>query len=160
MSPDWETVSKDAWQTLNRNWQNGRLWWNDPDAVMLVGKLTENEMYFHATAAYAAGGAILFGDDLTKIQPSSLAVLCKLLPPSGVAAVFDDLSMQVGRIQLADATMICVFNRGEQSETVSIKLSKPCHITDFWSGIDLGGHEETYVISEMSPHSARLLCCK
>jgi alpha-galactosidase len=160
MSPDWETVSRDAWQTLNRNWQNGRLWWNDPDAVMLEGKLTENEMYFHATAAYAAGGAILFGDNLTKIRPSSLAALRKLLPPSGVAAVFDDLSMQVGRIQLADATMICVFNRGEQSETVSIQLSKPCHVTDFWSGIDLGEHEETYVISEMPPHSARLLCCK
>ena len=28
-----------ARQNLSRNWQNGRLWWNDPDAVVLTGEL-------------------------------------------------------------------------------------------------------------------------
>ncbi|MDR5727581.1 MAG: alpha-galactosidase [Terriglobia bacterium] len=160
MSPTWDTVSKDAWQTLHRNWQNGRLWWNDPDAVILQGKLTKDEVYFHATAAYAAGGVILAGDDLTKIQPSFLAIVRKLLPPSGVAAVFDDNSMQVGRIQLADARMVCVFNREDHDKTISIRLFNRCRITDYWSDMDLGEHEEAYVISGMSPHSARLLRCE
>lgn len=160
MSPKWATVSKDAWQTLHRNWQNGRLWWNDPDTVMLQGKLTENEVYFHATAAVAAGGAILAGDDLTKILPSSLEILRKLVPPSGVAAAFDDLSMQVGRIFLPNATMICVFNREESSKAVSIRLPRRCHILDFWSGADLGQHEGALQISPMPPHSARLLRCR
>ncbi|MEO6966233.1 MAG: alpha-galactosidase [Acidobacteriaceae bacterium] len=159
MSPKWETVSKDAWQTLHRNWQNGRLWWNDPDTVMLQGKLTEDEVYFHATAAYAAGGVILAGDDLTKIQPSSLAIVRKLVPPTGISAAFDDSSMQVGRIQLADSMVICVFNRGERFKTVPIQLARRYHIFDYWSGADLGHHEDAYVISQMPPHSARLLRC-
>ena len=27
-----------ARENLSRNWQNGRLWWNDPDAVVLTGR--------------------------------------------------------------------------------------------------------------------------
>ena len=53
---------------LSRNWQNGRLWWNDPDCVLLTGDLTDNEYQFHATTIYATGGMVLSGDDLTKIS--------------------------------------------------------------------------------------------
>jgi hypothetical protein len=36
----WARVAGTARQNLRRNWQNGRLWWNDPDAVVLMGDLS------------------------------------------------------------------------------------------------------------------------
>ena len=108
-----------ARQNLSRNWQNGRLWWNDPDAVVLAGELTDAECQFHATAIYASGGMVLSGDDLTAMPPARAAMLRKLLPPTGVAArvrrcdaaasgtmrlpdALDDLPVQLGR-RAADA---------------------------------------------------------
>ncbi|MCA1652001.1 MAG: hypothetical protein LC753_17610, partial [Acidobacteria bacterium] len=46
----WDRMARTARQNLSRNWQNGRLWWNDPDAVVLTGPLTDDEFQFHATA--------------------------------------------------------------------------------------------------------------
>ncbi len=91
---DWKRVSDTARQNLSRNWQNGRLWWNDPDAIVLTGELSEDEFRFHATAIYASGGMILSGDDLTTITPPRLAMLKKLQPPTGRAARFADTSMK------------------------------------------------------------------
>ena len=65
---DWKRIADTARQNLMRNWQNGRLWWNDPDAIVLTGDLPEEEFRFHATAIYATGGMILSGDDLTTIR--------------------------------------------------------------------------------------------
>lgn len=154
----WSKFSRDAWQTLHRNWQNGRLWWNDPDAVCLTGDLTDDEFRFHATAAYASGGIILSGDEIAQLSDDRLAMLKKLLPPTGVAAVFDDLSMQVGRIKLDGATMIALFNRNDQSRDIPVTLPLPVHITDYWTGENLGEHKSTYIAS-MPPHSGRLLRC-
>ena len=35
----WPTIEKVARQNLSRNWQNGRLSWNGPHAVVLHGSL-------------------------------------------------------------------------------------------------------------------------
>jgi alpha-galactosidase len=86
----WARVKGTARQNLLRNWQSGRLWWNDPDAVVLMGDLTEDQFLFHATAVYATGGMLLSGDDLTAITPARLALLRKLSPPTRVAARFAD----------------------------------------------------------------------
>ncbi len=43
ISRSWKEISETARQNLNRNWQNGRLWWNDPDAVVLTGDLPDDE---------------------------------------------------------------------------------------------------------------------
>ena len=97
---DWKRVSDTARQNLSRNWQNGRLWWNDPDAIVLTGELSEDEFRFHATAIYASGGMILSGDDLTTITPPRLAMLRKLQPPTAKAARFADVRMEVGEVDL------------------------------------------------------------
>ena len=44
----WERIATTARQNLMRNWQNGSLWWNDPDAVVLTGDLPEEEFRFHS----------------------------------------------------------------------------------------------------------------
>jgi alpha-galactosidase len=159
ISRKWPTIEKIARQNMNRNWQNGRLWWNDPDAVVLAGGLPEDEFQFHATATYASGGMVLSGDDLTKIPPSRLAMLRKLLPPTGVAAEFDDERLQVGIVRLRDRSMICLFNWGEEPQSISFRLPKAGRITDYWSGADLGSHSGMFTVKDMPRHSARLLAC-
>jgi alpha-galactosidase len=153
----WDRIVTTARQNLLRNWQNGRLWWNDPDAVVLTGDLPDNEFQFHAAAIYASGGMLLSGDDLTTISQPRLAMLKKLLPPTGAAAEFEDDSLRVGIVKLANAQMVCVFNWDDKPQTISFRLPRPAILTDYWSGNALGRHGGTFTIREMPPRSAKLL---
>lgn len=169
----WDRVASIARQNLSRNWQNGRLWWNDPDAVVLTGgELTLDEFLFHAASIYASGGMVLSGDDLSKLPPDRMALLEKLLPPTGVAAEFDDASLTVGVMRgvprasttpanraLAPRTYV-VFNWEDAAADMKVKLGGACALTDFWTGADLGRHRDTFTIDRMPPHSARLLICR
>ena len=155
----WERIETTARQNLSRNWQNGKLWWNDSDAVVLTGDLPDNEFQFHATAIYASGGLLLSGDDLTKISAEKLSMLRKLLPPSGVAARFEDDSFRVGRVQLRRREVVAVLNWSNEPQEVSINLPRRCVITDFWSDVALGTHSGTFKINDMPARSGRLLIC-
>src|SRR6185436_19250438 len=98
---------------------------------------------------------ILSGDDLTKIATERLGMLKRLLPPNGVAARFEDESMQVGMMELEDARTIAIFNWKNNLQSISIRLSEPFNITDFWSGESLGRQEGVFGIKDMPAHSAR-----
>jgi alpha-galactosidase len=156
----WTTFAHTARMNLSRNWQNGRLWWNDPDCVVLTGNLPDDEYLFHATAVYATGGMLLSGDDLTKIGPERLAMLRKLLPPTGTAAEFEDDSLRVGHVRLKDRTVVCLLNWDEQPRALSFKLPGTCRVTDFWTGESLGRREGTVEAKDVPKHSARLLVCE
>ena len=82
----WASFTSIGRENLLRGWQNGRLWWNDPDCVVLhdggskdimdaggkattSGQVPDHEYQFHATLIYATGGMLLSGDDLTRITP-------------------------------------------------------------------------------------------
>jgi len=151
----WDRISTTARQNLSRNWQNGRLWWNDPDAICLAADLSDAECQFHATAIYASGGMVLSGDDLTVLPPARAAMLQKLLPPPAVAAEFDDASLRVGTVRLPDARMICLFNWEDRPQAASFRIERAL-ITDVWSGESLGRRKGRVTI-EMPPRSARLL---
>lgn len=155
----WDRIETTARQNLSRNWQNGALWWNDPDALVLTGALSEDELYFHATAIYASGGMVLSGDDLTAIGPERLAMLRKLQPPTGVAARFQDDEMRVGYVNLPRSQAVCVFNWSDEQQTISARLPRPCRIKDYWRDKDLGRHRRAFTIKDMPPRSARLLMC-
>lgn len=155
---DWKTIASVARQTLFRNWQNGRLWWNDADAVVLHGgNVPDHEFQFHATAVYASGGMILSGDDLSKMPPDRMAMLRKLLPPAGVAAEFDDETLSVGYVRLPGRTMICLFNWGDAPRTLTCRLGRRTRVVDYWSGQDLGEHAGAYTVESLPGRSARLL---
>src|SRR5262249_832684 len=103
----------------------------------------------------------LSGDDLTKIPPPRLAMLGKLLPPTGTAAAFEDESLRVGVVERPDGRALCLFNWGDQPQSLTVKLPRrPTQVTDLWSGADLGKHKGTLTLADMPPHSARLLICK
>ncbi len=153
----WAKIRGTARQSFFRNWQNGKLWWNDPDAICLAGDLPLNEFMFHATACYASGGMALSGDDLSRMPAGRLAILKKLAPPTGVAAEFEDDSLRVGWIRTPGALRACIFNWNESPETTTVRLSKKSRLTDFWSGEDLGSHGGEFKVDNLAPHSARLL---
>jgi alpha-galactosidase len=155
----WARVAGTARQNLQRNWQNGRLWWNDPDAVCLMGELSEDEFLFHATAIHATGGMLLSGDDLTRISPERMALLRKLHPPTGVAARFADESLRVGSVDLPDRRLRFLLNWGDRPGTLRLRLPGPHRVHDLWSGADLGvyGPEDGLALP---PHSGRVLVCR
>ena len=155
----WERIETTARQNLSRNWQNGRLWWNDSDAIVLTGELPDNEFQFHATAIYASGGMLLSGDDLTKISADKLGMLRKLQPPTGVAARFEDDSFRVGRMQLGKREVVSVLNWTNTPQDISIRLKRSTRITDFWTDANLGTHTDTFEIKQMPARSGRLLLC-
>jgi len=155
----WDRIKTTAQQNLLRNWQNGRLWWNDPDAICLSGDLPENEFLFHATAVYATGGMLLSGDDLSTLPEARLAILKKLLPPTGVPAAFDDDNLRIGAVRLPGKDMVCCFNWADTPVTLVKRLSAPVRVTDFWTGASLGRMEGTLTLENVPPHSARLLEC-
>jgi alpha-galactosidase len=155
----WDRIKTTAQQNLLRNWQNGRLWWNDPDAIVLTGELPEHEFLFHATAIYATGGMLLSGDDLTVIPADRMAMLKKLLPPTGIPAVFDDENLRVGTVTLPGRRTMCLFNWTDAPMTLSARLARASTVTDFWSGVSLG-RKDVITIADMPAHSARLLECK
>ena len=152
----WDRVATTARQNLSRNWQNGRLWWNDPDAVVLAGELTDNECRFHATAIYATGGMVLSGDDLTAMPPARAAMLRRLLPPTGVAAAFDDDRFSVGIVPLPDARMFCLFNWDDEPRTREVRVDRAGAIVDVWSGEPLTARAGVVTV-DLPPRDARLV---
>jgi len=155
----WARVAATARQNLLRNWQNGRLWWNDPDAVVLTGDLPEEEFSFHATAIYATGGMLLSGDDLTAISPARLALLRKLSPPTGVPARFADASFRVGEVERPDGRVFCLLNWSDAPETISFRLPARHRIREVGSDADLGSHPAGVVSRVLPARSGRLLAC-
>jgi alpha-galactosidase len=155
----WDRVATTGRQNLYRNWQNGRLWWNDPDAVVLTGELSEEEFRFHASVIYATGGMVLSGDDLTTISAERMAMLRKLQPPTAVAARFEDESLTAGTIDRGTHRVACLFNWDDAPKTVSLTLPGAYRLRDFWTDEDRGRHAGGRLSVLLPAHAARLLVC-
>jgi len=156
----WDVFRQLTRENFSRNWQNGTLWWNDPDCVVLTGDLSDDEFLFHATAIYASGGMTLSGDNLTVLKGERLEMLKKLLPPTGVAAEFRDDRFELGVIRLDDRTLYAVFNWSDAPRSERIAFEGKAQVLDFWRGTDLGMQEGGYDLGEIPPHSARLVVVK
>jgi len=157
-----EAMIKASRECFYRNWQHERLWYNDPDVILLAGDVSERDRRFRSTVLYATGGLMMAGDDLTTMEPAEKRMLAKLVPPTGVAAVFEDTSFRVGRVDLPDGRLaICLFNWDDGPQDVSVDLTdRRCRVTDFWTDEDLGTHADHLTIEAMPPRSARLLICQ
>lgn len=155
ISRKWETIRKVAAENLRRGWQNGRLWWNDPDALVLLGSLPEEEFLFHATATYATGGMLLSGDDLTKMPPARLALL-KKLRPTGVAARFD-ADWRVGRMALPGRELVFLLNWTDAAAPVEFAVTGSKRVRDYLTGEDLGAKRGVVKLGVMAAHSGRVL---
>src|SRR5262249_10855181 len=155
----WARVKGTARQNLERNWQDGRLWWNDPDAVVLTG-LGAEEVRFHATAVYASGGMVLSGDDLAQADRATLDLLRKLQPPTGVAAPFAGESLAVGTVDAPgrDRT-VCLLNAEDTPQALSFRLDRRSSLRELWSGEDLGRRGPGEVSLVLPARSGRVVSC-
>ncbi|MBK7642556.1 MAG: alpha-galactosidase [Planctomycetes bacterium] len=99
----WESVARTGRQNLMRAWQNGRLWWNDPDCVLLTG-LDPKTLALHRSLQLACGGMVLAGDDLTRLSPDERGMLRELARSAPRAARFDD-TLEHGKVELPDRTL-------------------------------------------------------
>jgi alpha-galactosidase len=169
----WKNFTSIGRENLLRGWQNGRLWWNDPDCVVLhdagsadvmdaggklttSGKVPDNEYQFHATLIYATGGMLLSGDDLTKITPRRAEMLKRLVPPTGVCARFEEEDFTVGVTKLPGRDMVSVLNWSDEPVNRAVPLRSNSELTDYWTGEKLGLHAGEFLI-ELPPRSARLI---
>lgn len=167
----WRTIKNVARQCFFRNWQNNRLWINDPDCLLLqdlpieiigpngittgndTGRLTPEERSFHKACILASGGMILSGDKLPEIQEESIRDIEKILSCYGSTAVFEDMEMNYTKSVLPEGILHFFFN---WNDTGIMEHRLPEHslpLSDFWSGDEVC---ETFAIS-IPPCSARVL---
>ncbi len=171
ISRDWPSIRDIGRQNLLRGWQNGRFWWNDPDCVLLspgrvmnleggrtgVAGVPLNELQFHATTVHASGGMLLSGDDLPTLTPERVALLKKLIPPTGRAARFADETLAVGRGPNGKGEFLYLFNWGDQPAERVVSLPRPAGLKNYWTGELLGQYEGEYRVPALAPHTALLL---
>jgi alpha-galactosidase len=155
----WAVFRSVARQTLSRNWQNGRLSWNDPDAVVLTGNPPRRGVPVPRDRCLRHGWNDVVRRRSHQDSTRHLPMLRKLMPPTGVAAEFEDDSLRVGIVKLTGRRMLCLFNWGETPQTLSIRLPEPSHVRDYWTGEDLGRRQDLFTAKDMAPHSAQLLEC-
>jgi alpha-galactosidase len=86
----------------------------------------------------ASGGLVLSGDDLSTLPADRLEMLKKLLPPTGVAAEFENENLTVGTVRLKDRTLLCVFNWSDSAAKIPVKLARAGQVSDLWSGQNYG----------------------
>ena len=168
---DWPTIRDIGRQNLLRGWQNARFWWNDPDCAELSpgrvmdlsGKssgatgLPLNEVVFHATTVHASGGMMLSGDDLPTLTPERVAMLRKLIPPTGRAASFADETLTVGRAPNGEGEYLYLFNWGDQPAERVVTLPRKVGLKNYWTGESLGPQAGEFRVPALAPHTALLL---
>jgi alpha-galactosidase len=150
---DWKSFTRIARENLSRNWQNNRLWWNDPDCLVLTGKQPDNEKSFHWAATFATGGMVLSGDDVTKYDDAQWSILQKAVSNDGNAAQFADSQFTVGLTRQGGDPLAVFLNWTDQPQRRSVKLDAPSRVIDYWTGKDLGLFEDEFVIEAMPPRS-------
>jgi len=163
---DWSTIRSTAFENLCRAWQNGKLWITDPDCVLLTndtlfsnGKtISNNEWMFHATVIHAVGGLILSGDKASNLKESDLAILKKLLQPTGIGARFSNARMETAFTDLGDRQYYYFFNWSDTATIdLTIQLKSKSYLTDYWNDKVLGNFEGSYTVTKLAPHSACLI---
>jgi alpha-galactosidase len=153
----WSNFTRIGRENLLRNWQNNRLWWNDPDCVVLTGRLKPNEYQFHTSLIYATGGMMLSGDDLTKVDERQLKLLRQLAANPGDAAEFESDRLEIGRIGPPQRRVLVLLNWTDQPARREFPVDGTSTVTDLWTGETVPVKDGRSVVIEMPPRSGRLL---
>ena len=173
----WNRFKGIANECFARNWQHNRFWINDPDTVLLKNKkvkivnpdgtityndgtVPDHEFAFNAAYTMASGGMVLSGDDVGGLDEPRIALLKKLLPPTRVAAEFDDDSFTTGKAVIDETkTILYAFNFEEEAKDVEWRIDGTAHVLDLFEDKDMGEHTDKIRYADLQPHSAKVLIC-
>ena len=173
----WWQFTQLAKECFPRNWQHNRLWINDPDTVLLQNRTAEvmgpdgvktvrlenvpdNEFAFNAAYTMACGGMVLSGDDVSTLTKENVELLKKLLPPTNVAAEFDDNTYTVGRAKIDEATAyIYVFNFDDTKKNIEIKIEDRVSVFDLFEGASLGERTDKIILTDFPARYGKVLIC-
>jgi alpha-galactosidase len=150
ISRDWDNISHTGRENLYRSWENGKLWWNDPDCLLLTGNLPDNVFMFHASLLYATGGMVLSGDDVPAIPANRLGILQKMANATGITAQFNADTFDYGWIKDGKQKKLVVLNWDDKSKTFNIPISHPCTLTNYFTGENVGSFDKEIVLSHFA----------
>lgn len=180
VSRDLSSFRRVARENLLRNWMNDRLWWNDPDCLLIPDvtptatgfeagptfaqqkKITPDNFGFHAAAAYASGGMILSGDAVVNYTPAQWDLLHRALARPSIAARFADDSLEVGVIDEPARRVVVLLNWEDTPASRRIPVADrfagtAVRVTDFWSGEVLSADVVTDLDTTLAPGGGRVL---
>ncbi|MES2458352.1 MAG: glycoside hydrolase family 36 protein [Bacteroidota bacterium] len=147
----WKIFKDTGRENLSRSWQNGKLWWNDPDCLLLTGEMTDNQFMFHAALLYASGGMLLSGDDLPAIPARRIPILKKLaLEANGETAAFNSDGFDYGWIGQGNTRKLVVLNWDKEARGFVIPISKPCKVVDFFTGQVMGSFKKEILLKDFA----------
>ncbi len=156
----WSSFTSTGRENLLRGWQNGSLWWNDPDCLILTGNQPDNEFMFHSALLYATSGMILSGDDLTKITPERRAILTRVAAKKFEQFEFDNDRFELGTAQSKDKTEWVLLNWTDSPVSRTINLTSESTLTDVLLGTEIGTQKAGPLTMMLPPRSGRVLSAK
>jgi alpha-galactosidase len=133
--------------------------WNDPDMLLVgLGRITDDESRTQVSLWSLLAAPLIASADLTKISPSSLAILSN---PEVIAVDQDPAGIQGRRIAeegpleiwmkpLADGSKaVGLFNRGEDASSITVYfkdvgVGETAEVRDLWARRDLGTFEDKF----------------
>lgn len=163
-----------CYECFRRNWQNGVLWVNDPDTVLIKNKIssvmgpdgkkvktqenvTSDEYMFCAAYVLASGGMILSSDDITSFTEEEAGILKKMLPPTSVATEFNS-TLEIGSATLQDGKRrIFIFNYSDYPKEYSVRFYPDETVQDFWTGNPLPTEGSGLYKVTLNAHTSKVL---
>ncbi len=136
--------------------------WNDPDMLEVGnGGMTEDEYRQHMTLWVILAAPLLAGNDLSKMTPSTLALLTN---KEVIAVDQDPLGKQGDRVSAVGPTEIwskplsngaqavALFNRADSSSPITLKLQdvgfdKNARLRDLWKGSEVTAKNGAYTVT-------------
>ncbi len=149
IDPSWDRVRSTSKENLSRLWQNGRLWWNDPDTAQFAGSLAPDEVGFHLAVLHAARGLVMSSDDLSRLTPAQIDRLERLAAPTAGIPEFD-VELQCGRTTRNGREFVYLLNWEDAPSSRTVPNGT--RVRDFWTGEPVRG-----MVLRLPPRSARVL---
>lgn len=144
---DISAITGVARECFRRNWQNNRLWLNDPDCLLMVNakvnimnpagnrdKLRRKQEMFKFNTIYirASGGSILSGDPIKAYKDEQIKLFRKLISLPKIAAEFDR-NYEIGTIKYDNVTEYCIFNFSDENKVYTFDIPANADVINMYT---------------------------
>ncbi|MCQ6561648.1 alpha-galactosidase [Paenibacillus mendelii] len=181
----WELIKICGITMAARYFLHGKIGYNDPDVLVVRGHEPEgisddykpslDEARVWAGVVALSGGMLFYNDKLSDVEEERRSLLKQVFPPGPGAAVPIDFFQKDGpelwnlHLYRGDESWVVlgVFNWGETVRDIDVDLSlldiaasREVLVQDIWEHTYLGLYENQLCLTEIPPHSMRLLAIR